>query len=395
MGIDTGFRGSTSSIPGFPPPPPPGTEEETFTTHLPSRFDDMAADDLYGVSLPQSNGYPEGPQELYGTTLPKPLPELRNPPSTLPKKAPVPPPGPTPICPPPPAPPQFSPTSPERDFPPPPPPLQFADGSPKHNAPPTAPKPRRGSGPASPVFSAATMPPRHQEHAPPPPPLATMPRLTHAQPDVVPPPPVCSMPGDLLSNGGAPPPPPTSTIPRQLNRNVQSPPRAPSPPPLNSSSLAAQLARVQLRTAEVTEDGKYSFLKFCSVWNQNVACRLVAIAGATLLVSCHVINSPQLIWWLSTRRFHLRVPNIQMNCGDLNSRKGMGIVVPILAVRLKCLIGFTHILTHWCRLTHICICKLTIIGSDNSWSPYQRQSIIWNSAGSLLLRPLGTNFNEI
>ena len=46
-------------------------------------------------------------------------------------------------------------------------------------------------------------------------------------------------------------------------------------------------------------------------------------------------------------------------------------------------------------LTHICVSKLTIIGSDNGLSPGQRQTIIWPNAGILLIRTLGTNFREI
>ena len=52
-------------------------------------------------------------------------------------------------------------------------------------------------------------------------------------------------------------------------------------------------------------------------------------------------------------------------------------------------------LTHWGRVTHICISKLTIIGSDNGLSPERRQAIIWTNAGLLLIGPLGTNFIEI
>ena len=46
-------------------------------------------------------------------------------------------------------------------------------------------------------------------------------------------------------------------------------------------------------------------------------------------------------------------------------------------------------------MTHICISKLTIIGSDNSLSPGRRQTIIWTRAGRLLIGPLGTNFREM
>ena len=52
-------------------------------------------------------------------------------------------------------------------------------------------------------------------------------------------------------------------------------------------------------------------------------------------------------------------------------------------------------LTHWGRVTHICVSKLTIIGSDNGLSPDRRQAIIWTNAGSLLIGPLGTIFSEI
>ena len=52
-------------------------------------------------------------------------------------------------------------------------------------------------------------------------------------------------------------------------------------------------------------------------------------------------------------------------------------------------------LTHWGRVTHICVTKLTNIGSNNGLSPGRRQAIIWTNAGILLIWPLGTNVNEI
>ena len=52
-------------------------------------------------------------------------------------------------------------------------------------------------------------------------------------------------------------------------------------------------------------------------------------------------------------------------------------------------------LTHWGRVTHIFIRKLTIVGSDNGLSPGRRQAIIWTNVGKLLIGPLGTNFSEI
>ena len=52
-------------------------------------------------------------------------------------------------------------------------------------------------------------------------------------------------------------------------------------------------------------------------------------------------------------------------------------------------------ITHWGRVTHICVGKLTIIGSDNVLSPGRRQAIIWTNDGILLIWLLGTNFSEI
>ena len=46
-------------------------------------------------------------------------------------------------------------------------------------------------------------------------------------------------------------------------------------------------------------------------------------------------------------------------------------------------------------MTHICVGKLTIIGSNNGLSPERRQAIVWTNAEILLIRTLGTNFSEI
>ena len=56
---------------------------------------------------------------------------------------------------------------------------------------------------------------------------------------------------------------------------------------------------------------------------------------------------------------------------------------------------YPHLLTHWGRVTHICIGNLTSIGSDNGLSPGRRQVIIGTNAGILLIKPLGTIFSEI
>ena len=54
-----------------------------------------------------------------------------------------------------------------------------------------------------------------------------------------------------------------------------------------------------------------------------------------------------------------------------------------------------YYLFHWGWVMHICISKLTTIGSDNGLSPGRRQAIICTNAGILLIRIPGTNFSEI
>ena len=56
--------------------------------------------------------------------------------------------------------------------------------------------------------------------------------------------------------------------------------------------------------------------------------------------------------------------------------------------------GGPDLLNHWGRVTHICVSKVTIIGSDNGLSPGRRQAIIWTNAGILLIGPFRTNFSE-
>ena len=56
---------------------------------------------------------------------------------------------------------------------------------------------------------------------------------------------------------------------------------------------------------------------------------------------------------------------------------------------------FTNQLTHWGRVTHICVDNIAIIGSDNGLSPGRRQAIIWTNAGIFLIGSWGTNFSEL
>ena len=51
-------------------------------------------------------------------------------------------------------------------------------------------------------------------------------------------------------------------------------------------------------------------------------------------------------------------------------------------------------LTHWGRVTHVCLSKLTVVVSDNGLSPGRRQAIIGTNVGLLSIGPSGTNFRE-
>ena len=51
-------------------------------------------------------------------------------------------------------------------------------------------------------------------------------------------------------------------------------------------------------------------------------------------------------------------------------------------------------LTHWGRVTHICVSQLTTIGCDNGLSPGRHQAITWTNAGMLLIGPWRTAWSE-
>ena len=53
------------------------------------------------------------------------------------------------------------------------------------------------------------------------------------------------------------------------------------------------------------------------------------------------------------------------------------------------------LLTCWSLLMHICVSKLTTIGSHNGLSPGRCHAIIWTNPGILLIGHIGTHFSEI
>ena len=105
---------------------------------------------------------------------------------------------------------------------------------------------------------------------------------------------------------------------------------------------------------------------------QNVLC----------LAPSHYLNQS---WYKNTKYFF---KNTCENVGNLSVLRRMDSMASSES-QTKCA------LTHWGRMTHICVGKLTIIGSDNGLSPGRRQAIICTNAEILLIRPLRTNFSEI
>ena len=95
---------------------------------------------------------------------------------------------------------------------------------------------------------------------------------------------------------------------------------------------------------------------------------------------CHL----QPPWWLGCHKYHMNyIPRYTSHVTAIKRamfQRGQEVGYPLI---------------HRGRMTHICVGKLTIIGSDNGLSPGRRQAIIKTNAGILSIGPLGTNLSEI
>ena len=103
-----------------------------------------------------------------------------------------------------------------------------------------------------------------------------------------------------------------------------------------------------------------------------------------LIMALHCITCSILLSWDFISSYYLVWGNM-----DIYGMRKMNINVQFLSPLLRLC------LTHWGRVTHICVGKLTNIGSDNGLSPGRRQAIIWTNAGISFIGPFGTNFSEI
>ena len=102
------------------------------------------------------------------------------------------------------------------------------------------------------------------------------------------------------------------------------------------------------------------------------------------------------IWIAMEKPLVKRGPGWQLfgNCSEMELSCNYSAITKGLATSWRFVDDWLTTLTHWGRVTHICVCKLTIIGSDNGLSPERRQAVIWTNDGILLIGPLGTNFSE-
>ena len=117
-----------------------------------------------------------------------------------------------------------------------------------------------------------------------------------------------------------------------------------------------------------------------------------AITIISICITCmHLSPYPVCAYWWVTHTYVILLPAICSYCT---------LYYMLLFMCRKwaidqCSLLFYGTLTHWGRVTHICVSDLTSIGSDNGLSPDRRQAIIRTNAGILLIGPSGTNFNEI
>ena len=110
---------------------------------------------------------------------------------------------------------------------------------------------------------------------------------------------------------------------------------------------------------------------------------------------CTTLPPSRLIHFKTTLRDYMRLHDTCEGCSKTGSWSVMICVLVYHCVKIPLICSGPSELTHWGRVTHICVIKLTIIGSDNGLSPDRRQAIFWTNTALLLIGPLGTNFSEI
>ena len=128
------------------------------------------------------------------------------------------------------------------------------------------------------------------------------------------------------------------------------------------------------------------------IWT-NAGILLIGPSGANfneILIEIHVFLFKRMHLNISSRKWR----PVCLGVNVLNVWKHL-VYKYVAQTRTGDVILVYKLLTHWDRVTHICVSKLIIIGPDNGLSPGRRQATIWTSAGISLIGPLGANFSDI
>ena len=108
-----------------------------------------------------------------------------------------------------------------------------------------------------------------------------------------------------------------------------------------------------------------------------------------------IVEASQLLLF---NTFHCVLTNLFLGSFSVSSISYMRDPYSLLMVRpflQKAISKINSLITHWDRVTHICISKQTFIGPGNGLSPGRRQAFIWTSAAMLWIRTPWANFNEM
>ena len=108
-----------------------------------------------------------------------------------------------------------------------------------------------------------------------------------------------------------------------------------------------------------------------------ICCKICNIACVKTMIAELILNDIGNMAWVLLRFNHRLLLNRQQN-GHSVQKHWINSLSPG-----GCGCDF-QLLTHWGRATHICISKLTIIGSDNGLAP----TIVWTNSRILLIRTL-------
>ena len=106
------------------------------------------------------------------------------------------------------------------------------------------------------------------------------------------------------------------------------------------------------------------------------------------------LSITDIIWKIKYLKFHSNFPGAN-DLTNMDFKHRIFFTVQVHAPTWLVVTPDINDLTHWGRVTHICVSILTITGSDNGLSPERHQANVCTNAGILLIGTLETNFSEI